>query len=99
MEKGEHNYRFSFCLPTYIPSSFEFQDLGHIRYWLEGIIYIPWGSNFTTTRTFTLVKRYNLNQLDSSFRSPSTFMDNKVYGFGPFKSKPINVKLKINKSI
>lgn len=85
-----------------MPTSFEhkIQD-AHIRYWVGGIIntYRPWASNVYTHRTFMFLNNYDLNQLGPMFRLPLVVLDSKIFGVCFCKSKPINVSLKINKSI
>lgn len=65
LDAGEHVYAFDICLPNRrLPTSLEHFN-GHVRYWVQGVIEIPWSykSCFTdyTHKMFTVLNIYDLN--------------------------------------
>lgn len=69
LDAGEHVYPFDICLPNRrLPTSLEHFS-GHIRYWVQGVIEIPWSykSCYTnyTYKMFTVLNIYDLNSKPS----------------------------------
>ncbi|XP_077990628.1 arrestin domain-containing protein 3-like [Glandiceps talaboti] len=62
---GNHEFPFTFTLPTTkLPTSFE-GDYGFVRYWLKVVMDRPWMSKPSCKRCFTVIesKEYDVNKL------------------------------------
>lgn len=97
LDTQEYVFPFDFVLPHNIPTSFESFD-GRIRYWVQGVIDIPWSLNRYTHATFTVINKMDLNAVPQ-LQIPKGATDRKVFCCGPCKSKPVDVTFDIQKSI
>lgn len=91
----EYVFPFEFELPDELPTSFEHYN-GHIRYWIQGVIHIPWAINRYTHSTFTVINTLNLNTI-ADVQMPRSVTDSKEY-FTLLNSKPVEIQFDVNKS-
>lgn len=90
-------FSFEFQLPLMIPTSFESKRFkGHIRYWVQGVIDIPWSFNRYTHTTFTVINTLDLRSAPSLF-NPIGVSDRKFYCCGPCQSSPVEISFNANK--
>ena len=99
IDRGKHEYPFSFRLPKHIPSSFECKDRsisGYVRYTLEATLERGDGlpSNETTVMTIIVQSRMNLNHIRES-KNPVTASESEIFTTCCSTVGPVTVDLSI----
>lgn len=93
----EYVFPFEFKLPIKIATSFE-SWRGYIRYWVKGVIDVPWSIHPCIYAYFTVINKLNLNMM-SRLWIPKGVICRKVFDFDLFKSKPVGISFDVQKSI
>lgn len=96
LDPGEHVYPFDFVLPNGIPTSFEHYK-GYSRYWLQGIIDIPFSLTRYAHKMITVLNVYDLNT-QPSLKVPIGVSERITFCCGPCRTQPVDVTLDVMKS-
>nr|XP_040225113.2 arrestin domain-containing protein 3-like [Anopheles coluzzii] len=92
MAPGRQIYKFTFQLPTTLPTSFE-GDYGYIRYTARVVFERPWKFDLTYKIAFTVVNQLNLNTVTPPLNVAVVQEHIKHFYCGPCRSEPLSINV------
>lgn len=98
LDQGTHEFPFSFRLPSGVPTSYE-DDVGHVRYYIRGILERPSLSfNKNTKKIFTVLSTHNLNTTKKDMKIPTCRNASTTVCGACFQNGLIEAEVNLDKS-
>jgi Arrestin (or S-antigen), N-terminal domain len=93
---GHHKYDFSCRLSSSLPASVSCK-YGHIIYYLQGFLDIPWNSDKAFRMKFRVVRKENLNY-QPELKLPFKKRESKTFYFFPFETDPLTMTVSLSQT-